>query len=433
MFNATGFVLSRQGGPKASDRETKFFMANAMVMGIGGVGSVIGQKLHEYDCFDRIVLADMDPRFAQQLADRTPNNRFVIEEANAMETDAVAALMRKHGVSVTCNACVCQTNHSVLEACLRAGSHYLDMAADIYSAPGVKKLGKNSFEAEIEKFNQPFLDRGLAGILCMGMDPGAVNVFARWAMDRLDTASSIRVLDADNAEVRGYRFAVLFSPETFFEELGAAPYYVKDGRVVAGKPLETEVEWVRFPEPIGLQKTYAVAHEEGVSLGIYPPFVEKGVRYSVFKYSISDKVVNIAKSLALLNLDSWKKIKVDGVEVAPVRVAAASLPKPAQLGATVDGYSCVGTEVRGTKDRHRVEYFVYTMDSHRDTYERYGYSLTLVQTGIPPAVTAKLLATGKIPERGVMMPEALDPVELMNSFSREGLPVFVEKRVVERL
>ena len=147
----------------------------------------------------------------------------------------------------------------------------------------------------------------------MGMDPGAVNVFARWAIDRLDTASSIRVLDADNAEVRGYRFAVLFSPETFFEELGAIPYFVKDARVVSGKPLETEMEWIRFPEPIGLQKTYAVAHEEGVSLGIYPPFVEKGVRYSVFKYSLSDKVVNISKSLQLLNLDTWKKVKVDGV------------------------------------------------------------------------------------------------------------------------
>ncbi len=292
----------------------------------------------------------------------------------------------------------------------------------------MKRPGKNSFEAEIEKFDQPYKDRGLAGILCMGMDPGAVNVFARWAMDRLDTASSIRVLDADNAEVRGYRFAVLFSPETFFEELGAVPYFVKDGRVSSGKPLETEVEWVRFPEPIGLQKTYAVAHEEGVSLGIYPPFVEKGVRYSVFKYSIPDKVVHISKSLALLNLDTWKKVRVDGVEVAPVRVASASLPKPAQLGATVDGYSCVGTEVRGTKDRRRVEYFVYSMDSHRDTYEKYGYSLTVVQTGIPPALTARLLATGKIPERGVMMPEHLDPEELMANFSREGLPIFVEKR-----
>lgn len=404
-----------------------------MVIGIGGVGSVIGQKLHEYDCFDQIILADLDTTFAEQLAARTAKHRYVICQVNAMETDKLAALMREHKVAVTCNACVCQTNFSVLTACLRAGSHYIDMAADIYSPPGVKRPGKNSFEAEIEKFHEPYLERDLAGILCMGMDPGAVNVFARWAMDRLDTASSIRVLDADNAEVRGYRFAVLFSPETFFEELGATPYFVKDGKVVGGKPLESEVEWVRFPDPIGLQKTYAVAHEEGVSLGTYPPFVEKGVRYSVFKYSLSDKVVNISKSLQLLNLDTWKKVRVDGVEVSPVRVASANLPKPAQLGATVDGYSCVGTEVRGTKDRHRVEYFVYTMDSHRDTYERYGYSLTLVQTGIPPALTAKLLVTGKIRERGVMMPEALDPEELMNSFSREGLPIFVEKREVSRM
>lgn len=408
-------------------------MANAMVIGIGGVGSVIGQKLHEFECFDRIVLADLEPIFAEQLASRMPGNRFVVAQVNAMDTERLASLIKEHKVEVTCNACTCQTNHSVLEACLRGGSHYLDMAADIYSPPGVKRPGKNSFEAEIEKFNDAYLHEGLAGILCMGMDPGAVNIFARWAIDRLDTASSIRVLDADNAEVRGYRFAVLFSPETFFEELGAVPYFVKDSRVVNGKPLETEIEWIRFPEPIGLQKTYAVAHEEGVSLGLYPPFVEKGVRYSVFKYSLSDKVVNISKSLQLLNLDTWKKVKVDGVEVSPVRVASAHLPKPAQLGATVDGYSCVGTEVRGTKERRRVEYFVYTMDSHRDTYERYGYSLTLVQTGIPPALTARLLVTGKIPERGVMMPEALNPEELMNRFTREGLPIFVEKREVERL
>jgi saccharopine dehydrogenase (NAD+, L-lysine-forming) len=114
-------------------------------------------------------------------------------------------------------------------------------------------------------------------------------------------------------------------------------------------------------------------------------------------------------------------------------VATHALPKPAQLGPTVDGYSCVGTEVRGTLGRRRVEYFIYTMDSHRDCYEKHGYSLTLVQTGIPPALTARLLVEGKIKERGVMMPEALDPNELMTHFSHEGLPIFVEKRETERV
>ena len=404
-----------------------------MVIGLGGVGSVIGRKLHEYDCFDRIILADIDPTFAHILQAGTKRSRFQVITLNAMETAKVAAAMTEHNVAVTLNACNCYTNYSILDACLKAGSHYIDMAADIYSAPGVKKPGKNSFEHEIETYHQRYLENDLAGLLCLGCDPGAVNIFARWAMDRLDTASSIRVLDADNAEVKGYRFAVLFSPETLFEELNAIPYYVKDGKVTSGRPLETEVEWHRFPDPIGMQQTYAVAHEEGVSLGIYPPFVEKGVKYSVFKYSISDKVYHVAKSIDLLNLDTWKKVKVDGCEVSPIRVATANLPKPAQLGATVDGYSCVGTEVRGTKERKKVEYFIYTMDSHRDAYEKWGYSLTVVQTGIPPALAAKLLVNGRIKERGVMMPEAMDPEPFMENFSREGLSIFVEKREVVRM
>jgi saccharopine dehydrogenase (NAD+, L-lysine forming) len=208
---------------------------------------------------------------------------------------------------------------------------------------------------------------------------------------------------------------------------------VRDGRVMSGKPLETEVEWFRFPPPLGLMKTFAVAHEEGVSLGLYPPFVAKGVRYSVFKYTLSEKVVGLAKSLALLDLDTWKKVKVDGCEVSPVRVACANLPKPASLGANIDGYSCVGTEIRGAKDGKRVEYFIYTMDDHRSTFEHSGYSLTVIQTGIPPALAARLLITGEIKERGVMMPEALNPDPLMNNFSKEGLKIFVEKREVVEL
>jgi saccharopine dehydrogenase (NAD+, L-lysine-forming) len=403
-------------------------MATAMVLGTGGVGSVIGQKLNTYDCFDKVILADRDTTFAKTLQEKTKKNKFEVCQVNATDVKELAEFMKKKKVDVTLNACNSIVNFSVLEACSIAGSHYIDMAADIYSPSGAKKSGKNSYEAEIDRFHQPFVDKNIAGVICMGVDPGAVNVFARWAMDRLDTASSIRILDADNGDVKGYRFAVLFSPETFFEELGAVPYFVKDGQVTSGRPLETEVEWIRFPDPIGLVKTYAVAHEEGVSLGIYPPFVKKGVRYSVFKYSLSDKVYNIAKSLSLLGLDSWKKVKVDGVEVAPVRVAAANLPKPAQLGATVDGYSCVGAEVRGIKNGVPVEYFIYTMDSHRETFDKYGYSLTVVQTGIPPAVTAKLLVTGVIKERGVMMPEALVPDAIMDEFAKEGLNIYVEKR-----
>jgi len=73
------------------------------------------------------------------------------------------------------------------------------------------------------------------------------------------------------------------------------------------------------------------------------------------------------------------------------------------------------------------------MDDHRETFEKLGYSLTVVQTGIPPALAARLLIEGQIKERGVMMPEALDPEALMANFSKEGLKIFVEKREVSEL
>ena len=72
-----------------------------------------------------------------------------------------------------------------------------------------KKDDLDAYHASLKQEFDASIDKNIAGILCMGMDPGAVNVFARWAMDRLDTATSIRVLDGDNAEVKGYRFAVL--------------------------------------------------------------------------------------------------------------------------------------------------------------------------------------------------------------------------------
>ena len=33
-------------------------MKSALVLGTGGVGSVIGQRLHTYDCFDEVYLGD---------------------------------------------------------------------------------------------------------------------------------------------------------------------------------------------------------------------------------------------------------------------------------------------------------------------------------------------------------------------------------------
>jgi len=70
-------------------------MTNALVIGLGGVGSVIGQKLHSYECFERIVLADVDLTFAQRLASLTKASRFEVVQLDASNTARVAQVIRE--------------------------------------------------------------------------------------------------------------------------------------------------------------------------------------------------------------------------------------------------------------------------------------------------------------------------------------------------
>src|SRR5687768_4001695 len=106
-------------------------MATALVLGTGWVGSVIGKKLHEWEIFERIHLADLDPTLDQQLHTATKDSRYVDHAVNAMETATLTEFIRSNRIEVTHNACPCLTHPPVLQACADGGSHYIDMAADI--------------------------------------------------------------------------------------------------------------------------------------------------------------------------------------------------------------------------------------------------------------------------------------------------------------
>ena len=71
-----------------------------MVVGMGGVGCVIATKLHGYECFERIILADVDTTFANQLHERTKKSRFLVLQVNAMETAHLVGFLKEHKIDV---------------------------------------------------------------------------------------------------------------------------------------------------------------------------------------------------------------------------------------------------------------------------------------------------------------------------------------------
>ena len=104
--------------------------ANALIIGTGGVGSVVGQKLHGYACFERIYLGDVDTTYAQRLHERTPKSRFEVvapEAVTRVEVDPDRVLMLD--VNYTNNS---WTAHPVArQAATRWGLRWLTWAQEL--------------------------------------------------------------------------------------------------------------------------------------------------------------------------------------------------------------------------------------------------------------------------------------------------------------
>jgi saccharopine dehydrogenase (NAD+, L-lysine-forming) len=398
-----------------------------MLLGVGGVGTVIAKKMAERDSFEEVMLADVETSWAQRLRDEIDDQRFSVAMVNAADVGQMTQALS--GMDMVINAVLPRFNLQIMEAAVSARVHYLDMASD-GMPPGARPENRLPIMDQLA-YDGKFKDAGRMAVLCMGVDPGCTNVFARYGADQLDRVDKILVRDGDNGRVEGYRFALYFSPDTVIDECIVQPPMVyEDGRFVLGKPLETGIEDFVFPEPLGKMRVYSVAHEEVETL---PRNIKKGLRYCDFKYALDDQMVEVLKVLNLLGLDRPDPVSVKGVEVVPRDVVTALLPKPIDLGGKIKGWSCVGSVIRGAKASVEKEYYVYTMSSHDEAYQRLGVNATVYQTGIPPVVIAEMIAEGAIQGHGVFCPEQFDAQPIMQRLPEMGLPVYTrESSLVKR-
>ena len=394
-----------------------------LVLGTGAVGTVVAREMARSEHFHQVVLADKDVHRAQALAAKLGDRRFQAIKIDASSRSEVATAAR--GMDLVVNLVIPRLNLVIMEAALDAGAHYLDTASD-----GPIPLPGRVDVYQQMALNDRFRSRGRCALLCMGADPGASNIFARWAADRLDTVESILVRDADVSTVAGVPFATYFSPDTVIEECLQPPLCFIDGQFVQGEALATGVETHVFPEPIGPVTVYAVSHEEA---GTIPLHIKKGLRHCDFKYALPDELVNVLKVLRLLGLDRTDPVDVDGARVSPRGLVTALLPPPADLGGKVKGWSLVGTLARGVKDGDPMEYFVYTLNAHEESYAKVGATATAHQVAVPLVVAAELLAEGVIDATGVVLPECLDPELFMARLPGRGLPIYLEERRSKRL
>lgn len=392
-----------------------------LLVGAGGVGGAIALIAARRDFFEAMVVADFDAARAATVATSTGDPRFTPAQVDASDVAAVSALIVEHRCDVLMNATDPRFVMPLFRAALAGGANYLDMAMSLsrphptepYSLTGVK-LGDEQFELADE-----WATAGQLALVGMGIEPGMVDVFARYAADELfSEIDELGVRDGANLVVAGYDFAPSFSIWTTIEECLNPPVIYEKDRGWFTTPPFSEAEVFEFPEGIGPVECVNVEHEEVL---LMPRWIDTG--RVTFKYGLGREFITVLQVLHTLGLDSTTPVKVGGVEVSPRDVVAAVLPNPAQLGDKMSGKTCAGLWVTGTgKDGSPRQVYLYHVVDNEWSMREYGAQAVVWQTALNPVIALELMATGGWTGAGVLGPEALPPQPFLDLVTEYGSP-----------
>ena len=391
----------------------------ALVIGAGGVGSAIANIASRRSFITEMVIADRNLSRAEAAVTKVKDSRFSAAEVNAAELEDVRALIRKANPDIVVNAVDPRYVMPIFLACEIENTNYMDMAMSL-SRPhphypntetGVK-LGDEQFARDWN-----WSERGIYAVVGMGMDPGLSDVFARYASDELfSRLDEITIFDGSNLTVEGTNFAPSFSIWTTIEECLNPPLVWEDGRGWFTTGSFSELEVFDFPEGIGPGECVNVEHEEVV---LIPQKIDaKKVK---FKYGLGSEFISTLKTIHMLGMDRKEHISVQGVDVSPRDILAASLPDPATLGERMRGKTCAGALVKGLdKNGKPKAVYIYNVVDNSWSMENYGDQAVVWQTAMNPVIAMELIHKGVWQPEGVNGPEWFAPKPFLDLVADYG-------------
>ena len=405
---------------------------NVLIIGAGGVAQVVAHKCAQNnDVLGGLHIASRTVAKCQAILDSVHEKSamkqpgvFKAHALDAMDSAAVAQLIRDTGCQIVINVGSPFVNMTVLQACIETGAAYMDTA--IHEDPA-KICETPPWYGNYEwKRREACEKAGVTAILGIGFDPGVVNAYARLAADDyMDSVTSIDIVDI-NAGSHGRWFSTNFDPEINFREFTGTVYSWQNGAWQTNTMFEVGREW-DLPV-VGKQKAYMTGHDEVHSLAANYP--DADVR---FWMGFGDHYINVFTVLKNLGLLSEQPVKTaEGLEVIPLKVVKAVLPDPSSLAPDYTGKTCIGDLVKGLKDGKEVEVFIYNVADHKDAYNEVGSQGISYTAGVPPVAAAMLIANGTWDTGTMVNVEELDPKPFLTLLDQIGLPTRVKDAAGDR-
>ncbi len=385
-------------------------MAKVLIIGAGGVGSVVVQKCAQVpEIFSEIVLASRTLEKCERIKKRL-DRPIETAQIDADDTRALVSLVREIRPDLIVNVALPYQDLSIMDACLATGVDYLDTAN--YEPPDEAKF---CYKWQWD-YHDRFREKGLMALLGCGFDPGVTNIFCAHAAKHLfDEIDYIDIMDC-NAGDHGRPFATNFNPEINIREVTQKGKYYQEGKWIETDPLSVH-ETFDFPQ-IGPRKMYLMYHEEMESLVKNLP----GIKRIRFWMTFSDAYLTHLRVLENVGMTRIDPVDFQGCRIVPLQFLKALLPDPGSLGGGYTGKTCIGCMIEGKKDETPRRHYIYNICDHEQCYREIGAQAVSYTTGVPAMIGAMMMLTGKWRGKGVFNVEQFDPDPFMEALPHHGLP-----------
>lgn len=370
--------------------------------GCGAMGRATSRELAENEDVDELIVADADIETATEFADQLPGS-VATAKVDVTNHDALVETISES--DVVANALPYAFNTDVMDACLEADCHYLDLG-------GLYHETQNQLE-----YDEAFDDAGLTAVLGMGASPGMTNVATAMGVSRLDSVSEVHI----RTGARGGGEGFAYSAKTILDELTMEPVVYEDGEYVTTEPLSGR-ETYEMPDPVGEVEGFHSIHSELATM----PETIPGIEAVDFRVAFSPDLVAICDVLIGLDLTSEETVEFNGVEFSPREYLDWHLDRQPKPG-PVEEWKSFRIDVHGEVDGEPAHYrYTTVVDSRLDDW---GLKATAVWTGVPMGVAAALVGEGEALDTGAKPPEtAFDPAQFIDELARNGIDIEEEKR-----
>jgi saccharopine dehydrogenase-like NADP-dependent oxidoreductase len=382
--------------------------------GSGAVGSIAADTLAGSGVFSEIAVADINIGAARRMAGRLKGAKISAVEFDADGSQSLRKAISGSAVVLNCVGPFYRYGPTILKTVIDARINYVDICDDF---DATEKL--LAMDAQAKK-------AGVSALIGMGSSPGVANVLVRFCADSLlDLVEQVDIYHAhggekiEGAAVVKHRIHSMKLPIPVFLNGKFSTVNMFDE---SGKALEEEAEF----KDVGTYNVYGYPHPETITL---PKYLKGVKRVTNLGLVLPPAYAELIKGMVRLGITDEKAMDVQGHKVVPLEFAVAyilsqreRLMKEAKIDQPM---GCLKIVVKGTKDGGKNTY-IFSMSSRGQGMGE--------GTGIPAAIGAMIMGTGKITEKGVLPPEAcVDPMDLLNlaktkvkAAAGRGFPIHVE-------